>query len=1006
MIPIYLKMEGFLTFKKPTEIHFDEFIDDGLFLVSGPTGSGKTSIFDAISFALYGVATTSQRSPNDLRSHLIGPDDDFNVEFRFRAGTHEYCVRRWQKGQRGAKQILVVDDREDEALTKITDIRQKLFDVLGLTADQFCKIVMLPQGEFRNFLAASSKDKSDILRKLFDTDHYALIREKIRQKLAAIRREVDRAHHLIETEKRISPRASQAADPDEIRQILQEDWKEAKAACETFRSSLDLYRSQLDVLSLRLEEGTRINKQLIQADELQQKIEIARNQEQSYQADLEMARQINRIRPLTVLQKSLVSNRLTLTRRHQDEEDLARNLETAEAALITAQSDYAQNPQRQSRLKELTLELERIQEQLTRLIQCQQVKTVYNQAASQLMALTAQLQSLQQWAGARQTLTEEREKLAGEEVRYLTEVSRGKEDYQTLRRQLEHRITWQKLKQSLADFSAETQICQEKIVPSTREGQENRRRLEQLREEFERQGLGQFVHHLKDDQPCPLCGSKDHPTPFRVHSAVTQSQIRAQEQLVRQLERDLDQTESRLALLLKQTQEKSAELAELEETMDPSSREGSVAEGKAQLELLVSQIRTSQSKLEQTQDRLRQNQRDRERADQEIQALGDVQTRFDAQKEQATSLKARLDDLSHQMAGLDEALLQSRAAGLKREDASLSQAIQHAEQTRHTSAEAVARLKASAESMKEEILRLDGEAGQLETQLNEGLEKLDLSREEFLALEAKLDQEDILRQGAEGFFRKLANDQSNLELMRRQLEGKVRSDLTDLQNQINDLKARETALGHENNAAIRRESALDNALIKLESALSDYKHYREKLDMAVRLDTTTGKGTTFENYVLGYYLDGVLINANERLKKMTSGRFTLLRQSQDSGGKSRIEGLDLNVFDAYSNSQRDVKTLSGGEGFKASLALALGLSDFIQEKNAGIRLDTIFIDEGFGTLDHESLDSAMETILELQGLGRLVGIISHVEELKERIPIQIVVENRREEGSVIKVVKL
>ena len=147
------------------------------------------------------------------------------------------------------------------------------------------------------------------------------------------------------------------------------------------------------------------------------------------------------------------------------------------------------------------------------------------------------------------------------------------------------------------------------------------------------------------------------------------------------------------------------------------------------------------------------------------------------------------------------------------------------------------------------------------------------------------------------------------------------------------------------------------------------------------------------------------MNANVRLKAMTNKRFTLIRQAIDTDGKRSIEGLDINVFDTYSNTERDVKTLSGGESFKASLAMALGLSDFIQENKSGIRLDTIFIDEGFGTLDQESLDAAMETILEIQDMGRLVGIISHVEELKERIPTQIVVENKGAEGSFVRIVK-
>ncbi|NLB23380.1 MAG: SMC family ATPase, partial [Clostridium sp.] len=248
MIPIYLKMEGFLTFKNPTLINFEDFVDSGIFLVSGPTGSGKTSIFDAISYALYGKATGGGREAKELRSHLIGDDDEFSVEFKFRSGKDEYLINRWQKGQRAGKVRLVVNDDDENPITKVREINDKIFEVLGLNADQFCKIVMLPQGEFRNFLSSSSKEKSEILRKLFDTDHYAQIREMIRKRLGQILGQVKEAKTLIDSEKTISDAARQAEDPEEILSILKKEWQEKEKESQALKVQLDLLRTKANNL--------------------------------------------------------------------------------------------------------------------------------------------------------------------------------------------------------------------------------------------------------------------------------------------------------------------------------------------------------------------------------------------------------------------------------------------------------------------------------------------------------------------------------------------------------------------------------------------------------------------------------------------------------------------------------------------------------------------------------------------------------------------------------------
>lgn len=1005
MIPVYLKMEGFLTFKKPTLINFEEFADEGIFLVSGPTGSGKTSIFDAITYALYGVAATSQRETRELRSQLIDDEDDFSVEFMFRSGPHEYVVTRWQSGQRAGKVRMVIDGDDENPLTKVGEIKEKIVEVLGLNADQFCKIVMLPQGEFRNFLSASSRDKSDILRKLFDTEHYAEIRDAIHTRLGQIIGQVTRAKTIIDSVKGISEAASLAADPDEILTILTREWQAAQEEAREFKTRLELLRTKKANLELRFNEGRQTNLDLEEESKLAENIRQALAAEDRHREDLRRAGQLNAIRPLKVQRDALLSNQINLETLKAKEQDLSAQLEESQRKLKAASADYDLNPGRQERLTAISGEITEMEKSQQDLNQLKEIQEKVRQAETQTAALHVRVREHGEWIQSREKLTADLEAISRAQLEKNQTITDLREEFTDLRDLAKAVRSWQKLRDDKTNRETELRICKEAMDRLRAEAQTAGEHAREIREHFARQGLGQYVHSLADGEPCPLCGSPDHPAPFTADPQLDQAMVLQAEQAARALDNELIGESSRQTHLIREIEEKTETMRILESehdladltadtaALDQRQRELETAgkQGKAELEDLLREKKELEEK--------------RREADQKIQALAGAAQAYDEAREELTGLSVRLKDLQDRTQGMDPAQLDGDLTARRQEKSDLTAAIRAAETAFQQSSQQVAGQRSTLTSLTEQIGALTETIARQELAFSKDLSRLDLSLEEYLGLEKDLVLEKQLKESAETFFRELEQDRTRHEMMVSKLKGKTRIDLDALKTQIQENQEQESSVSAACDDCIRRESGLSHAAAKTASAVADYKKWNDQRAIASRLDLTTGKGTTFENYVLGYYLDGVLINANARLKSMTSNRFHLIRQSQDSGGRRAIEGLDLNVFDTYSNSQRDVKTLSGGEGFKASLALALGLSDFIQENKSGIRLDTIFIDEGFGTLDHESLDSAMETILELQGLGRLVGIISHVEELKERIPTQIVVENRREEGSVVKIVK-
>ena len=1005
MIPIYLKMEGFLTFKNPTLINFEDFVDSGIFLVSGPTGSGKTSIFDAISYALYGKATGGGREAKELRSHLIGDDDEFSVEFKFRSGKEEYLINRWQKGQRAGKVRLVVNDDDENPITKVREINDKIFEVLGLNADQFCKIVMLPQGEFRNFLSSSSKEKSEILRKLFDTDHYAQIREMIRKRLGQILGQVKEAKTLIDSEKTISDAACQAEDPEEILSILKKEWQEKEKESQALKVQLDLLRTKANNLFLQINEGKQINADLEEKASLAEQIKQAEKGEQGYKDDLKQSLQLNSIRPIKVSRDLIIKNKITHETLTAQGAQLKTNLKESQDHFARASKEQELNPKRQLRVTEITSEIEKIYKNLEDLKLLNTTQEKFSKAEAKVYELKTKVEEHKNWIQRRDELGQEFEALSKEELLKTQAVNDLRDQYLALKENQKQATAWQKLQKDQTESEKQLKKCQDHMKDLEKESGIAQNHYESLRAEFQKQGLAQYAHSLAKGEACPLCGSLDHPAPFAENPDLDQAVVTQAERSYRKLSETLVKESNNEDHFKKEIQNISLELKQLEEDASLHVLQADIVGLQDQLKKLEEAGLKQRKELNGVKTKKNELEAQRNTAAANSDKLAGAAQAYDQAKEELTGFKVRLEDLKKATEDMNGKELMADLKKRQQERAELNETIQKVQVRFQQADQLVTKQSSTLESLTKQIKDLSEDIIRQEASFNEELKELDLSFDEYQDLEKDLKFEKQLKDEAEQFFKQLEANRARFEMMKSKLRDKTAINLAKLEEDVKELKSQENQVAKESENCIRKETGLKNAVAKTTTALSKYNEWEGKRVVASRLDLTTGKGTTFENYVLGYYLDGVLINANQRLRKMTSDRFHLIREAEDSGDRRAIEGLNLNVFDTYSNTQRDVKTLSGGEGFKASLALALGLSDFIQENKAGIRLDTIFIDEGFGTLDQESLDSAMETILELQGLGRLVGIISHVEELKERIPTQIVVENKREEGSVVKIIK-
>ncbi|PKK39210.1 Exonuclease SbcC [Clostridiaceae bacterium JG1575] len=1004
MIPLRLEMEGFLTFREPTRIDFQALNEEGLFLISGPTGSGKTSIFDAITYALYGVATTSVRNAaSDLRSHLIAPEGTMRVFFEFRSGEHLYALTRWQTGQRPIKQQLIIDGDDAHPLTKVGEIKEKMAEVLGLTADQFCQIVLLPQGEFRNFLGASSKEKSEILRKLFATGPYAKVRDRVHELFGNADAKVKEAKTIIDSQKKGSLVAREEDAPETILALMEEERQREEGLRSVKAQEREALIKRKERLSQDLVQSLKQEKDQKALENLMADLQRLEAEEGVFLEALEKADLLRSLAAVVVLydqlqaarskKKELLELQEQLSNRHQaTKEQWAESL--VRSKTWDDQARHREEMLAAIKKKEATLE------DLTLLAQEQQQE---QREAATVSTLSQQLKK-------EEAAREEREALLHQERAQQQKSLKVQERYEALREAyrecealLERLTKRDQLREALQQEDVQQTNQSEELIEAQRIQEAAKKTLTTLKKEWEMSGLAPFSQALVPGAPCPLCGSTHHPMPYELPKELTSEGMAKAQQLfdaaqegVRRLEEALRFSKKEAARLRAELEGQRERLGKQDQDRDKEPLIQELKRLEEEGRAAAQEKKTLALEAETLKKRLVLLERTLSEFTDTSQALRSALELLFATRSRIQEAKKRAGDASWQ------SLTQSLQT-LRKEEQALQKIIRQEQEMHRSLSEQMAREEEQLKSRKEQEEELLSLLAELSQRFSSALSKKELTLDAFLFLKKDLAQEASLRKSAQDFMERLKRTRTQCEVQKEALSQSPAWDSEAIREEIEEVQQKLSAAQEAYDAANGRLSRLDSCLLEIRPATADFLYWSAQREVAHNLDYTCSRGTTFENYVLSYYLDGVLLLANERLKAMSAGRYHLIRQEVGQDGRRKIEGLELNVFDAYSNTQRDVRTLSGGESFKAAMAMALGLSDFIQETRAGMRLETIFIDEGFGTLDQESLDIAMETILDIQGQGRLVGIISHVEELKERIPAKIMVENRGAQGSFLSI---
>ena len=863
MKPMYLTLSAFGPYAGETAVDFTAFGGDGIFLIAGDTGAGKTTLFDAISFALYGEASggRERRKSKSFRSDYAQPKAETYVELTFRHRDETWRIRRNPEYERPMKNregtttqtagARLTNLDSGEIIEGLTDVNDKIYELLGLTQDQFTQTVMIAQGDFLKILNASSDDRKALFQKLFNTSIFFDLQKKLQEMNSASNREKEELdQRILIAAGRIDPEPdfpgrdsiaqykTEAKYADLLAECLEQLIESERTARTRAEQERQAAGAQADALIAAIEQGKAVNGDF---DALE-KAEAAWTRLLDQQSAMDdLADRLDRARKAQSLMADetlILSNAADLRKQREELEEASATLASAEKALPAAEAK-------------------------------QKEAEAHAPEADALLADARKLSDC---------------------IPVLKELEKQKKKLDQQKKQIAKLL--------------EDSIQADRAYTAAKEG-------------YYRSQAGLLAAELEEGMPCPVCGALSHPQPAQLTAeSVTREEMEQADRRHRQAESALHEANTALASIQTATEADRTRLREMNIAEDETEKH---------LEQRIQSMETR---------------------------AGQYRNAIEESRKACADLTIRL-----------------------------------------------AKSRTTAEQGQKRLASLLETADQLARQFREHLTAAGFEDERAYQL-AKLPEKDAKSAEKQlkdyGEQKKSLTDQ--ITGLRGKLAGKERIGLSDLACRQQEWKAKKVAAETAGNALMKKLTLHDDALKEIREARRQQKRKEEHWAVIRDLYTccagiTGGKfrgKLSFEAYVQQYYFKQVVAAANKRLTVLTDGLFTL-RCKEEARDRVRQSGLDLDVLDRGTGQWRDVSTLSGGESFLASLALALGLSDIVQAQSGAIRMDAMFIDEGFGALDDNALRNSLQVLSDLADGKRLIGIISHVHELEERIEKQIVV---------------
>lgn len=885
MKPLKIKISAFGPYKNCIDIDFEKLGESGIFLITGDTGAGKTTIFDSISFALFGEVSGSNRPVPSVRSDFADNDTETFVELEFTHKNKKYKIRRNPAYERTKKRgegttktsadaSLEYDDKVISG-TKNVDI--KIEEILGINSKQFKQISMLAQGEFLKILFAESKDRTEIFRRIFDTDIYNQIAKRLADKTRIAKAELEQLkdYFAINSSNIVWKDGIQSVQPKDvnelfIQEILEKLQQEIKVNSEQFGKCQEQISKQSD-------ENSKMEKEITAQKDKNDKIDRCQKLQEEQKVLQEKQEDIKQKEILIQKSQEIINKILP---KEDKKKELEKEISQKQKVLQDISEKIELGKKKEEKFKQILELIEIIKVQFQKYSELKDGKTELEDKIKKLQVIIKE---------------QENKKIASENAQKLE-------------------AEWEKLS---------TEVLEKE-------------------KEFFKEQAGILAEKLKENEPCPVCGSLHHP-----NLAIKSTSVLTKEELD-----NLKEKEEKSRKTLTDATNKVTEINSKIETLIKEFGE------KPDVELYNKKYAEISEELEKAYNQLNDNYKKIMLKDIVIESF-----EYDIFKEKITNKISK-----------------EREEFLK--------------------------LQTQQEENKKQIDELLQKKEKAQNDYQNTLKELGFENEEQYKKSVLNNlQIEIFSKEIEKYKTDVTINATKLEEIQKEIKGFEKVDLTAKIQEFNNKKQelenmrRQQMEYHrifENNNRILVDLQTNSK--KLDSKIKEFTMVEDLSKIAN--GTVYGKRRIeFEQFVQASYFDMVIIEANKRLLKMTDNRFLLVRKESSERVSDKI-GLELEVIDNYNGKRRDVKSLSGGEAFKAALSLALGLSDVIQSYSGGIVVDTMFIDEGFGSLDTESREQAINTLNQLTDNHKLIGIISHVTELKERIDKKVIV-TKSTEGSKI-----
>lgn len=1014
-------MIAFGPYKQKQVIDFRCLGEESIFLITGPTGAGKTTIFDAICYALYGRASGSEREHDSFRSDFAHQDQLTSVSFSFRLRETNYLVKRqpkqWRPKERGegfreeptqASFYEVIDDKEILIHSKVKDVNEKIEQLLGLNYDQFRKMIMIPQGEFRKLIAENSKEREEILQKIFRTYFYRDLTQSLKTEAKEKKEQLKQVEWKIEQEldKLDWDEIETFTTVDQIIEALQFKLQQASREIKEVEEKYSYAQKRLEEKRQAYFEGKKLAEQFSEQTHLrkeQTELDQARQEIDKKRVTLTSAKKAQQLIPL----EQQVTHR---KKEWESQLNKVQNLKQ-EVTVMTKQlkltlDQYHEFEQEEKLIEQKKLKLETEKNQLNKRKQYDQVRDDRDQLGKKRADLLKIERTLRLQINDDQEVLQSIDKQLDQHVEITDRFYKKKE----IVTQLE--IEKEKSEKLLQEFDklillrSSYKKVEDNYLSLKKKCSEQEEKIKVMERQQRNMHAYIIAKHLHEGEGCPVCGSQTHPHLAEASDERFSEQAYEQlEQALRNSRAQLDTIQDQLIQAKSQGQSQRQIVEDLANNFDYSSEQldRSVIQTLNQkINLEFNEQKTALKIFDEEKAQLSHLKEKKKKKKEQLQSreneLNETIKKIEQLNTEATKLTGYLEQLDKELPSVNITIHEWQEE-IDKQEQELNQWYENWKKLKMDKEEAQLALahKQSLLSSYEDFSKKTEEAWQKEQEcfINEVQLLGFRSKEEFAQAKRSNEHINQMEHEIKQFEQREERISQRLIDLEKGLKDKKEPNLDLLNVAVEESVTEVERYAQELTEIKHKERILQSIFKKLENLQVDQKSIQQEYyDIAELANLTDGDNhlrLSFERYVLSSFLDEILLQANIRMAQLTEHRYQLIRSHQVAkhGAKS---GLDLEVMDQHTGKKRSVRTLSGGEGFKAALSLALGMADVVQAHAGGVQLDTLFIDEGFGTLDELSLAQAIDCLKSLQQSDRLLGIISHVGQLKEEIYAKLQIE--------------